>query len=565
MDRLPPQDLDAEKAVLGSILMDATAISEVMDFLQPDDFYRQANGEIYRAMVALYERGVPSDVLTVQDQLNSQLESVGGSSYLSSLSNEAPTSVHVLHYGQVVARKAAMRRMILAAGRISAIAYEDGELQDSIDRSEAEFHALISDSVPRAKPDVEQVGLGFQMNVYGYRFAANRVTESRGEVWVHLSVDGPRNWLLRPVHVNLSSPTARKGLATNLGARAKGARVDWVDLVDRFCGGVINIRQQGEPIERVGRLEGESELQWLVEPFMPLNVPTILYGPQKIRKSTLGQIIAVGCQTGITTIPGWHFRQCNVAALDWEADREEWNWRIKRIASGLGIDPPEIFYRLCTRTLVDQVEDLAVLRAKFDIGLWIVDSANPAMRQTGDGGDPSGAAIEFFNAMRAIGGTWLIIDHVSGMNMEHGQSGPIHKPIGSTLKTARARAAWELKSETNPSETVAELLLRCEAMNGTRSPAPISLRIVYEPTSILVKRGEIEAIELIRTLPKQDQMQRYLWAGARTDHEIALELECPEATVRVIVHRFPQRFVRLHDKRIGLVSDATLHLVTGDE
>jgi len=553
-DRLPPSDVDAERATLGSILIDQASVADVMDLLSVDDFYDPRHRLIFAAMVGLYERGVPPALVVVRDELNSHAEEAGGTAYLSGLALDVPTSVHAVQYAQVVQRKAVRRRLIQAAGKIATLGWEDGpHLLEDLEQAASELRSVAAS---QERSPVTAVGLGYTMSVSGYSFSANRVTESRGEIWVHLSVVGMRGSLLRPVHVNLSSPTARKGLVTTLAARAKGARIDWPSAVDDFCGGVIEERTKGDEILRVGRMEGVSELQWLVKPFMPLNVPTILYGPQKIRKSTMGQIIAVGCQTGIPTVPGWVFRQCHVAALDWEADKDEWNWRIKRIASGMGIEPPEIFYRLCTRTLVEQVEDLAILKDKEDIGLWIVDSANPAMRQTGDGGDPSGAAIEFFNAMRAVGGTWLIIDHVSGMNMEHGQSGPIHKPIGSTLKTARARAAWELKSEVNPTGEVAEILLRCEAMNGGPSPAPISLRVLYDPTSITVKRGEIEAIELIRTLPKQDQMQRFLWAGAHTEHEIALELEIPESSVRVLLARFPQRFVRLPDKRIGLVAEA---------
>jgi replicative DNA helicase len=145
IDQLPPQNLDSEQAVLGSILIDRDAIIEVADFLHPEDFYRQAHGRIYAAMLDLFEHREPIDVVTVAEALEraSELDAVGGASYLSTLGNDTPTAVHVGQYGRIVERKALLRRLIQAAGKIAAIGYEDGpDIQESIDRSEAELFAV---------------------------------------------------------------------------------------------------------------------------------------------------------------------------------------------------------------------------------------------------------------------------------------------------------------------------------------------------------------------------------------------------------------------------------------
>jgi replicative DNA helicase len=145
IDRLPPQHLDSEQAVLGSILIDRDAIIEIADFLSPDDFYRQAHGKIYAAMLFLFEQREPIDVVTVAEALEraGELEGVGGAAYLSQLGNDTPTAVHVAQYARIVERKAILRRLIGAAGRIAAIGYEDGaDIQESIDRSEAELFAV---------------------------------------------------------------------------------------------------------------------------------------------------------------------------------------------------------------------------------------------------------------------------------------------------------------------------------------------------------------------------------------------------------------------------------------
>ena len=145
IDRLPPQSLEAEQSVLGAILIDRDAIVEVAEFLRPADFYRQANGKIFEAVLELFERREPIDIVTVSEALerSNELEGVGGRAYLSSLSNSTPTAVHAVQYARIVERKAVLRNLIGAAGRIAGIGYEDpAEIQEAIDRAEAELFAV---------------------------------------------------------------------------------------------------------------------------------------------------------------------------------------------------------------------------------------------------------------------------------------------------------------------------------------------------------------------------------------------------------------------------------------
>jgi replicative DNA helicase len=142
IDRLPPQSLEAEQSVLGAILIDRDVVVEVAEFLRPEDFYRQANGTIYRAILDLFERREPVDIVTVAENLErtGDLEAVGGRSYLSTLSNQTPTAVHAVPYARIVERKAVLRNLIGAAGKIAGIGYEDpAEIQEAIDRAEAEL------------------------------------------------------------------------------------------------------------------------------------------------------------------------------------------------------------------------------------------------------------------------------------------------------------------------------------------------------------------------------------------------------------------------------------------
>ena len=133
-DRLPPQNIEAEQSVLGSLLIDPDAIIKIGSFLKAEDFYREAHQIIYRAILALHERRLPADFVTVTDELvrQGQLDLVGGPAYLTSLINLVPTSVHVEHYGRIVERTGLMRRLITAASEIAALAYEEREESDEI-------------------------------------------------------------------------------------------------------------------------------------------------------------------------------------------------------------------------------------------------------------------------------------------------------------------------------------------------------------------------------------------------------------------------------------------------
>ena len=117
IERLPPQNTEAEEAVLGGLLIDPDAIIRVATILRPEDFYREKHGWIYDSIQILHERREPVDFLTVCDELErrSQLKEVGGAAFITSLINAVPTSIHVEHYARIVRDQAMLRRLITAA------------------------------------------------------------------------------------------------------------------------------------------------------------------------------------------------------------------------------------------------------------------------------------------------------------------------------------------------------------------------------------------------------------------------------------------------------------------
>jgi replicative DNA helicase len=138
-DKLPPYDLDAEKAVLGSLLIDGEAMFEVATFLNSEDFFDDHNRYVYDSCIRIFERHEGINQITVARDLaqEGKLEEVGGAAYLSHLIVEVPTSLHIEYYAQIVSRLAVMRRLISASHKISAIGYEaDANVDSSLSKAE---------------------------------------------------------------------------------------------------------------------------------------------------------------------------------------------------------------------------------------------------------------------------------------------------------------------------------------------------------------------------------------------------------------------------------------------
>ena len=134
IDRLPPQNLEAEASVLGGIMLDRDAIIKVADILSAEDFYDRRNQMIFEVMMELYENRSSIDVLTVSNRLEEKglMEQVGGMGYLTSLVNSTPTAAHVLHYSKIVQKKGTLRKLIHASSDIVSAAYGEAEDVDAL-------------------------------------------------------------------------------------------------------------------------------------------------------------------------------------------------------------------------------------------------------------------------------------------------------------------------------------------------------------------------------------------------------------------------------------------------
>jgi len=130
--KLPPQNIEAEQSLLGSLLLDKDAIIKIADIVHADDFYKDAHAKIFECVLELYEKHEPIDLLSLGNRLEEKrlLERVGGRSYLSSLVSGVPTSSHVVSYANIVEKKGTLRRLISAATEINEISYDEEQETD---------------------------------------------------------------------------------------------------------------------------------------------------------------------------------------------------------------------------------------------------------------------------------------------------------------------------------------------------------------------------------------------------------------------------------------------------
>ena len=139
VQRMPPQNMEAEMSVLGSLMLDKDALIKIGDVVSADDFYDDRHKLIFEAAVALSEKNISIDILTMTNWLEERkiLEKVGGSSYLTQLVNEVPSSAHISHYAFIVRKKGALRKLIGAAGEMTNMAFnEEGDMEDILDSAD---------------------------------------------------------------------------------------------------------------------------------------------------------------------------------------------------------------------------------------------------------------------------------------------------------------------------------------------------------------------------------------------------------------------------------------------
>ena len=158
--KIPPQNVDAEMSLLGAVLIDEEVLADITEHVKPKDFYDKRHAVIYDAIMRLYEKNKPVDLLTLTDELKrkKEIDEIGGSAYLTELTNYVPTAAHAESYAEIVAQKAVRRRLIKASGEISELGYdEQTTTQELLQQAEAELFSVSDQSLKQDLTSLESI------------------------------------------------------------------------------------------------------------------------------------------------------------------------------------------------------------------------------------------------------------------------------------------------------------------------------------------------------------------------------------------------------------------------
>jgi hypothetical protein len=393
----------------------------------------------------------------------------------------------------------------------------------------------------------EKVGLG-------YRVTADRLqteirvtrikrssSELHGDLRISTNIAGIKtiDGVMHMARFNLSSSTTRNSLSKLLESRTpKETKMDWYDGLEALCQKVMLAEMIGQPYVATGDvpLNGDRPPRHAIDPLVPARVTSLLYGPGGSGKSVIALACAMSVLSNHAIIPGFLPGITGpVLYLDWETDVSVVNERAQSIAKGCGLASPPITYRRCIRPLAEEAEEIANAVAEREIVYLVIDSAGMAIGAGGDRSDANESTLRLFDAIRHIGVTTQIIDHVSKQEMKTA-NGKALMPYGSIYKINLARSAWELRN-TSEGESNSISLIHAKA-NDSRLHAPINLVINWQPDCITFLESEPT---LEPYAPKDDgdrasqivaYLQTKIWASM---HEIAMATGIPYGTVKPVM------------------------------
>ena len=138
-DKLPPQNIEAEQSILGAILIENDALPKVIEVISREDFYKESHRKIYDAMIELFDKSEPIDLITIAEELKkrNEIDAVGGEAYLSSLASQVPTAANIRYHSKIIREKALLRSLIKSASEIASKVYEENlDADELVDQAE---------------------------------------------------------------------------------------------------------------------------------------------------------------------------------------------------------------------------------------------------------------------------------------------------------------------------------------------------------------------------------------------------------------------------------------------
>ena len=346
---------------------------------------------------------------------------------------------------------------------------------------------------------------------YGVIVTFERFIEQRGEWHAYLTVEADLAYYgeMSNPHIlfakhNLSSDQARAQKCKRLEERIP-LNGGWEAMLETACTRSLQERWAGGPMVKIGKLEQRTDSPYMLYPLVREEASTVLYGPGGTGKSYLSLYIAMLIQYSQNT-GDLITKQSNVLYLDWESSVQDLNARLSALSKGIGMEC-EINYRNCWVPLVDDINTIQQICMEHDIGLIIVDAKAASI-----GGDINDArqTVAMFNALRSLGTTNLIIDHVSKESTQG--------PIGSVYNVNAARDVGEGRSSHGTDPSVLKLGLYHRKTNAGKLHSGFGIEFRFQDDAqqnietVWVKYEESiqEDSELRRGLPMHEQIESAL-------------------------------------------------------
>lgn len=386
-------------------------------------------------------------------------------------------------------------------------------------------------------------GLRFDWEAQGITVDLFQLTnDGEGEIWIYSKPsstkpeDNGHKLLLEVGQINLRSVVTRGQFARRLNERRKD--IDWDILLNYIAPMTLLHIREGEPILKLGLQPKSMRLDYQLYPLLEKNQATTLFAPGGTVKSYLALYIACGIQYNIPIMDGsWTPQKGNVLYLDWESTYESHNRRVWAIKKGLRLqnELETILYRHCDSPLNSEITGIQKVVAENDVGTVIIDSQTPA---SGYGQDPGQVASQFFNAVRSLACTSLIVDHVSKADMKFADDNAM--PINSIVKFNRSRSVFSMKKVQTPNTNYVYLQMSHTKHNEGRLLEPIGIKVQFVDDM----DGHLEKVDFdicdLSTVegfaPKGNNLQEKIAdvladGGRRSAEEIAASLDTTVSTV----------------------------------
>jgi hypothetical protein len=557
-ERTLPHSIEAERSVLGAILISHDAITVVRKVLNSNDFYREAHRIIVRAMDRVSRAGVAIDLVTLKDELTKagELDEVGGPAYISALTDGVPKSLNVEHYADIIRSKASLRAIILTANAAVAKAYEDRESPDEIRKGTIQTLSTLAAAGAKTRTR-EFTALGEQryalrIEPFGITFDVDRLRRERGELVGELqvkvngsfpmarTVDG----VLSMADFNLSGARSRSERAKLLSERSQQSDLDWYGFLEEFCLKVLSTEREGSPasvLADVALEKAEDTSSWIVKGLPILqHLPMILHGDGGSGKSYISMLIA-----GTLADKGF-----NVLYADWEFDVVEHRRRLGRLFNPM---PKGVIYVRCDKSMKDEADRLRRLVRLHEIQYFIGDSIAFACDSRPEEAEQAGI---YFRALRELGVGSLNIAHMNKRDAEPG-AGNDGRPFGSIFWYNGARSIWSVQAaEDNPPGELRIGLYHRKSNTGSKL-APRAYTIHFEAHKTWFEESKVADVdELAAKLPILERLRRVLAKGPLEMKQAADALGVTMPVLRVTLTRHAKSFVKQGNK-IALLSNAT--------